>query len=114
MTPNEALRKEAGKWLREAEKDLHAATLLLRTEDPEPSRSLFHSQQAAEKAAKSFLAFQNTFSARRTILWRSGCNVRTSIRPSRHFSTRQPMKDPNDAGACEVVTHGIKCAGARI
>jgi HEPN domain-containing protein len=60
MTPNEALRKEARKWLREAAKDLHAARLLLPTEEPEPSRSLFHSQQAAEKAAKAFLASRNT------------------------------------------------------
>lgn len=60
MTPNEALRREAGKWLREAAKDLHSARLLLSPEEPEPSRSLFHCQQAAEKAAKAFLALQNT------------------------------------------------------
>ena|ERR1700683_659110 len=60
MTPNEALRKEAHKWLREAAKDLHSARLLLPTEEPEASRSLFHCQQAAEKAAKAFLALRNT------------------------------------------------------
>lgn len=42
MIPNETLRKEARKWLREAAKDLHSARLLLPPEDPEPSRSLFH------------------------------------------------------------------------
>lgn len=52
MNRNDELRNEAEKWLREAAKDLHAARLLLHPDDPEPSRSLFHSQQAAEKAAK--------------------------------------------------------------
>jgi HEPN domain-containing protein len=59
MNLTDALRKEAGKWLREAAKDLHSAKLLLVPVDPEPSRALFHSQQAAEKAAKAFLAFRN-------------------------------------------------------
>ncbi len=54
MTPDQLLRKEAAKWLRQAAKDQHAAQVLL---EPEPSRSVFHSQQAAEKAAKAFLTF---------------------------------------------------------
>jgi HEPN domain-containing protein len=60
MTPNEVQLSEARKWLREAAKALHSARLLLPSEDPEPSRSLFHSQQAAEKAAKAFLALRST------------------------------------------------------
>jgi HEPN domain-containing protein len=52
MTPDELLRNEAAKWLREAAKDRHAAQVLL---EVEPSRSVFFSQQAAEKAAKAFL-----------------------------------------------------------
>ena len=59
MTPNETLRREADKWLREAAMDLYSAKLLLPPENPVPSRSLFHSQQAAEKAAKAFLASRN-------------------------------------------------------
>ena len=59
MSPNDELRDEAEKWLREATRDLHAAKLLLHPGEPEPSRSLFHSQQAAEKAAKAFLAFSD-------------------------------------------------------
>ena len=55
MTPDELLRNEAAKWLREAAKDRHAAQLLL---EPEPSRSVFHSQQLAEKAVKAFLTFR--------------------------------------------------------
>jgi HEPN domain-containing protein len=47
MTPAELLRKEAAK-------DRHAAQILL---EPEPSRSVFFCQQAAEKAAKAFLTF---------------------------------------------------------
>jgi len=48
------LRDEAAKWLREASKDSNAARVLLQAE---PSRSVFHSQQAAEKAIKAFLTF---------------------------------------------------------
>jgi len=54
MTPEESRRDEAGRWLAQARKDLNAARLLA---SEEPSRSVFHSQQAAEKAAKAFLAF---------------------------------------------------------
>ena len=55
MTPEELQRKEAAKWLRQASKDLNSAQLL---QEAEPSRSVFHSQQAAEKAIKAFLTFQ--------------------------------------------------------
>jgi HEPN domain-containing protein len=44
------------RWLSQAHKDLNAARLLA---SPEPSRSVFHSQQAAEKAAKAFLSFHD-------------------------------------------------------
>ena len=54
MTPDELPRREAAKWLRQAAKDRNAAQVLV---EPEPSRSVFHSQQAAEKAAKAFLTF---------------------------------------------------------
>ena len=56
MTPDESRRDEAGRWLAQARKDLNAASLLA---SPEPSRSVFHSQQAAEKAAKAFLTFHD-------------------------------------------------------
>ena len=55
MTPDELPRSEAAKWLREARKDLHAAQLLV---EEEPSRSLFHSQQTAEKSLKAFLTWR--------------------------------------------------------
>lgn len=45
MTPNELLRKEAAKWLEQAARDLNAARALA---NAEASRSVFHSQQAAE------------------------------------------------------------------
>ena len=54
MTPDELPRKEAAKWLRQAAKDRNAARVLV---VPEPSRSVFHSQQAAEKAVKAFPTF---------------------------------------------------------
>ena len=54
MTPDELLRNEAAKWLRQAARDRNAAQVLV---DVEPSRSVFLSQQAAEKATKAFLTF---------------------------------------------------------
>ena len=56
MTPEQSRRDESGRWLAQAQKDLNAARVLAA---PEPSRSVFHSQQAAEKAAKAFLAFHD-------------------------------------------------------
>ncbi|MDR3719628.1 MAG: HEPN domain-containing protein [Bryobacteraceae bacterium] len=56
MTPEESRRDEADRWLSQARKDLNAARLLA---CEEPSRSVFHSQQAAEKAAKAFLTFSD-------------------------------------------------------
>jgi len=55
MTPRELLHREAAKWLEQAPKDLTAAKALV---DIEASRSVFHSQQAAEKAIKGFLTFR--------------------------------------------------------
>lgn len=52
MTPEQLLRNEAAKWLLQSDKDRKAAELLAQAE---PSRSVFHSQQAAEKAIKAFL-----------------------------------------------------------
>jgi len=62
MTPEESRRDEAARWLAQARKDLNAARLLA---PAEPSRSVFHSQQGAEKAAKAFLTFHDV-SFRRT------------------------------------------------
>ena len=56
MTPEESRRDEAARWLAQTRKDLNAARLLVAEE---PSRSVFHSQQAAEKAAKAFLTFHD-------------------------------------------------------
>jgi HEPN domain-containing protein len=54
MTPEELRRNEAMRWLKQGAKDQNAAQILL---EAEPSRSVFHSQQAAEKATKAFLTF---------------------------------------------------------
>jgi HEPN domain-containing protein len=53
MTPEQLRRDEAVRWLSQAHKDLRAAEALIGIE---PSRSVFHSQQAAEKASKALLA----------------------------------------------------------
>src|SRR5438034_9167601 len=55
MTPEESRRDEAARWCAQGRKDLNAARLLA---SAEPSRSVFHSQQA-EKAAKAFLTFHD-------------------------------------------------------
>ena len=56
MTPAVSRQDESARWLEQARKDLNAARLLALEE---PSRSVFHSQQAAEKAAKAFLTFHD-------------------------------------------------------
>src|SRR5664280_3425238 len=56
MTPEELRRDEANRWLASGAKDLNAARLLA---GAEPTASVFHSQQTAEKAAKAFLAYHN-------------------------------------------------------
>jgi len=56
MTPEELRHDEANRWLASAAKDLNAARILAAAE---PTASVFHSQQAAEKAAKAFLAYHN-------------------------------------------------------
>ena len=55
MTPRELLHREAAKWLDQAAKDRNSAQALI---EVEASRSVFHSQQAAEKALKGFLTFR--------------------------------------------------------
>ena len=56
MTPEEWQRNEANRWLALAAKDLHAASLMA---VEEPSASVFHSQQCAEKSEKALLTFHN-------------------------------------------------------
>jgi len=56
MTPEESRRDEAARWLAQARKNLNAARSLA---SAEPFRSVFHGQQAAEKAAKAFLTFED-------------------------------------------------------
>jgi HEPN domain-containing protein len=56
MTPEQWRRSEAERWLAIAGKDLRAAALLTAAE---PSASVFHSQQAAEKSAKALLVFHD-------------------------------------------------------
>ena len=48
--------REAGEWLARADEDLRVAELTLRALPPLLGSSAYHSQQAAEKALKAFLA----------------------------------------------------------
>jgi HEPN domain-containing protein len=70
MTPEESRRDESARWLAQAQKDLNAARLLAA---PEPSRSVFHSQQAAEKASKAFLTSHDVPFRRTPDLTELGC-----------------------------------------
>ena len=54
MTPEEWRRNEAIRWLLLAAKDLHAASMMA---VEEPSASVFHSQQCAEKSERALLTF---------------------------------------------------------
>ena len=56
MTPDKLRLDEVNRWFALAAKDLHAALLLMREE---PSASVFHSQQCAEKSEKALLTFHN-------------------------------------------------------
>ena len=56
MTPEQWRLEETSHWLDQARRDLSAANLLT---SAVPSRSVFHSQQAAEKAAKALLTFHD-------------------------------------------------------
>lgn len=53
--PPEAMA-EAQEWLNRAERDLRTSALLLRGPEVLPDESVFHAQQAAEKALKAYLA----------------------------------------------------------
>ena len=57
MKPEEWRRNEAGRWLTLAAKDRHAASLLT---VEEPSASVFHSQQCAEKSEKALLTLHGS------------------------------------------------------
>ena len=46
----------AKEWLARADRDLSVAARVLSGDDPFPDAAAFHSQQAAEKALKGFLA----------------------------------------------------------
>jgi HEPN domain-containing protein len=54
--PDPRAAQEAREWLARAEEDLRVAELTLRASPPLLGSSAYHSQQAAEKALKAFLA----------------------------------------------------------
>ena len=57
MTPDELRHEEVRAWLDRAGRDLRAARLL--NTGGAAAESLFHCQQAAEKALKAFLTYHN-------------------------------------------------------
>ncbi len=59
MPLDPALQAEAQSWLLKAGEDLEAAETLLKRDPPLCGVASFHTQQAAEKSLKSFLAFND-------------------------------------------------------
>ena len=89
MTRNAEPLNEANKWLREAARDLHAAKLLLRPEESEPSRSLFHCQ-AVEKAPRLSSPFGTRRFARLTIWGCWDCSAQILSRTWLRCSQKPP------------------------
>ncbi len=56
---DEAKRKWVSAWMRKALSDLQTAEILARPESEHPDTGVYHCQQAAEKALKAFLAFED-------------------------------------------------------
>jgi len=59
MPPKDARSDLARQWLRKAGRDMRKADLAIGAPDALWDIAAFHSQQAAEKALKAFLAWQN-------------------------------------------------------
>ena len=56
---NEAKRDEVCQWLIKSQRDLGAARLLLKSEESYLDISVYHCQQASEKAIKGYLTYQD-------------------------------------------------------
>ncbi len=56
---DEAKKKWVSAWMRKALSDLETAELLAKAEPPHLDTAVYHCQQAAEKAVKAFLAFED-------------------------------------------------------
>ena len=59
MPPDPVRAADTKAWLAKAVQDLRRVEILLAADPPDPEGSLFHSQQAAEKALKGFLAWHD-------------------------------------------------------
>jgi HEPN domain-containing protein len=122
MTPDELLRDEAAKWLRQAARDRNAAYALV---DVEPSRSVFLSQQAAEKAAKAFLTFHQIAFRKTHNLAESGSQCAaadSSLEPilrqaeeltdyASAFRYPDAPYEPDAAEAADALTIAVKLCG---
>ena len=56
---DEAKRDEVCQWLIKSQRDLGAARLLLKSEESYLDISVYHCQQASEKAIKGYLTYQD-------------------------------------------------------
>ena len=56
---NDAKRKEIKQWLVKSQHDLGAASRLMEGDEPYLDMAVYHCQQAAEKAIKAYLVYQD-------------------------------------------------------
>lgn len=56
---DEAKRHEVQQWLIRSQRDLAAARILMKNEEPYLDLAAYHCQQSAEKAIKAYLAYQD-------------------------------------------------------
>lgn len=56
---NEAKRQEVQQWLIKSQRDLAAAQVLMKNEEPYLDLAAYHCQQSAEKAIKAYLRIQD-------------------------------------------------------
>ncbi len=59
MQPDAARAADTKEWVKKARQDLRRAEILIAADPPDLEGSLFHSQQAAEKALKAFLTWHD-------------------------------------------------------
>jgi HEPN domain-containing protein len=58
---DEAKRDEIQQWLAKAQRDLNAARILLEHDEPYLDITVYHCQQAVEKALKAYLTYKSVF-----------------------------------------------------
>lgn len=88
---DEKKRDTVNAWLVKAQRDLNVAQKLSSDEEPHLDAAIYHCQQAAEKAIKAYLVFQNQ-RFEKNARFRSVGRFSTTIR-NRFFQLDQTRRD---------------------